>query len=35
MIQDLNRLMDYIEERLTDELSLAEAQRRLGFLNII
>ena len=30
MIQDLNRLMDYIEERLTDELSLAEAAKTIG-----
>ncbi|MDT2614054.1 AraC family transcriptional regulator [Enterococcus dongliensis] len=30
MIQDLNRLMDYIEEHLTQEISLAEAAKTIG-----
>ncbi len=30
MIQELNRLMTYIEERLTQEISLAEAAKTMG-----
>lgn len=30
MIQELNRLMTYIEERLTKEISLAEAAKAMG-----